>query len=119
MTKDGGDTWTNITKNEGLPRGTWGISGVTVSPVNSSRIYAIIENDNGGIYRSDDAGATWRKTNDDRNMRQRAWYYSKIYADTKDVDIVYVLNVSYFRSKDGGRTFTNYNAPTATTTTCG
>lgn len=111
MTKDGGDTWTNITKNEGLPKGTWGISGVTVSPVNSNRIYAIIENDNGGVYRSDDGGATWRKMNEDRNLRQRAWYYSKIYADTKDVDIVYVLNVAYHRSKDGGRTFTSYNAP--------
>jgi len=111
MSTDGGDNWTNITKNEGLPKGTWGISGVTVSPVNSDRVYAIIENDNGGIYRSDDGAKTWRKMNEDRNMRQRAWYYSKIYADTKDVDVVYVLNVSYFRSKDGGRTFTSYNAP--------
>ncbi|MBL7848194.1 MAG: glycosyl hydrolase [Cyclobacteriaceae bacterium] len=111
MTKDGGDTWTNITRNEGLPKGTWGISGVSVSPVNSNRVYAIIENDNGGVFRSDDGGTTWRKMNDDRNLRQRAWYYSKIYADTKDVDICYVLNVSYHRSKDGGKTFTTYNAP--------
>ena len=111
MTKDGGDTWINITKNEGLPRGTWGISGVTVSPVNSSRVYAIIENDNGGVFRSDDGGTIWKKMNEDRNLRQRAWYYSKIYADTKDVDMVYVLNVSYFKSKDGGKTFTTYNAP--------
>lgn len=108
---DGGDTWTNISKNEGLPKGIWGISGVSVSPVNSNRVYAIIENDNGGVYRSDDAGKTWSKMNDDRNLRQRAWYYSKIYADTKDVDIVYVMNVSYHKSKDGGKTFTSYNAP--------
>lgn len=108
---DGGDTWANISKNEGLPKGIWGISGVTVSPVNSSRIYAIIENDNGGVYRSDDAGKTWRKMNDDRNLRQRAWYYSRIYADTKDEDMVYVMNVSYHKSKDGGKTFTSYNAP--------
>lgn len=111
MTKDGGDTWTNISNNEGLPKGTWGISGVSVSPVNSSRIYAIIENENGGVYRSDDGGTTWRKMNDDRNLRQRAWYYSKIYADTREEDIVYVLNVSYHRSKDGGKTFTSHNAP--------
>lgn len=108
---DGGDTWTNITSSEGLPKGTWGIVGVTVSPVNSNRVYAIIENEKGGVYRSDDAGKTWRKMNEDRNLRQRAWYYTRIYADTKDEDMVYVLNVSYHRSKDGGRTFQNFNAP--------
>ncbi len=108
---DGGDSWTNISKNEGMPKGIWGISGISVSPVNSNRIYAIIENDNGGIYRSDDAGKTWGKMNDDRNLRQRAWYYSKIYADTKDEDMVYVMNVSYHKSKDGGKTFETYNAP--------
>jgi photosystem II stability/assembly factor-like uncharacterized protein len=107
---DGGDTWKNISANEGLPKGTWGISGVSVSPVNSSRVYAIIENDNGGVYRSDDAGEKWTKMNDDRNLRQRAWYYSKIYADTKDIDIVYVMNVSYHKSKDGGKTFKSMNA---------
>ncbi|MBL7863199.1 MAG: glycosyl hydrolase [Cyclobacteriaceae bacterium] len=108
---DGGETWTNITTNNGLPKGTWGIVGIAVSPVNSNRVYAIIENENGGVYRSDDAGQTWRKMNDDRNLRQRAWYYTRIYADTKDIDMVYVLNVSYHRSKDGGRTFQTYNAP--------
>ena len=108
---DGGDTWTDISKNEGMPKGTWGIVGVSVSPVNSERVYAIIENENGGVYRSDDAGKTWRKMNDDRNLRQRAWYYTRIYADTKDEDMVYVLNVAYHRSKDGGRTFERFNAP--------
>ena len=108
---DGGETWTNISTNSGLPKGTWGIVGVTVSPVNSNRVYAIIENENGGVYRSDDEGKTWRKMNDSRDLRQRAWYYSRIYADTKDVDMVYVVNVSYHRSKDGGRTFQAYNAP--------
>lgn len=107
---DGGDTWTNISGNEGLPRGTWGISGISVSPVNSNRVYAIIENDNGGVYRSSDAGMTWEKVNDDRKLRQRAWYYSRIYADTKDEDIVYVMNVSYHKSKDGGKTFQANNA---------
>jgi len=107
---DGGETWKNISTNEGMPKGTWGISGVSVSPVNSNRIYAIIENDNGGVYRSDDGGDKWTKVNDDRNLRQRAWYYSKIYADTKDEDMVYVMNVSYHKSKDGGKTFKTMNA---------
>ncbi len=107
---DGGDTWKNISTNDGLPNGTWGIVGVTVSPVNSNRVYAIIENDHGGVYRSDDGGDKWKKMNDDRSMRQRAWYYSRIYADTRDEDLVYVLNVRYHRSKDGGRTFEAFNS---------
>ncbi len=110
MTKDGGDTWTEITKNEGLPKGTWGITGLAVSPVNSNRVYALIENENGGVHRSDDGGKTWKKMNEDRNLRQRAWYYSRIYADTKDEDVCYVMNVSYHRSKDGGKTFETFNA---------
>ncbi|MBS1978761.1 MAG: glycosyl hydrolase [Bacteroidetes bacterium] len=110
MTTDGGDHWTDISKNEGLPKGTWGISDVSVSPVNSNRVYAIIENENGGVFRSDDGGKIWKRMNEDRNLRQRAWYYSKIIADTKDVDICYVMNVQYHRSKDGGKTFQAFNA---------
>lgn len=108
---DGGETWKNISANEGMPKGIWGISCVSVSPVNSNRVYAIIENENGGVFRSDDGGTTWKKMNEDRNLRQRAWYYTKIYADTKDEDICYVMNVSYHKSKDGGKTFQSYNAP--------
>ncbi len=108
---DGGDTWTNISKNDGLPGGIWGISGVTVSPLNSNRVWALIENKDGGVYRSDDAGKTWKLINQERKLRQRAWYYTKIYADTQDEDRVYVMNVSYHRSKDGGVTFESFNAP--------
>lgn len=108
---DGGDNWTDISKNKGLPGGIWGINGVTVSPLNSNRVWAIIENENGGIYRSDDAGKTWKLVNKERKLRQRAWYYSRIYADTQDEDRVYVMNVRYHRSKDGGKTFETYNAP--------
>ncbi len=107
---DGGDTWQNISANEGMPKGIWGISGVTVSRVNSNRVFAIIENENGGVYRSDDGGKTWSKVNEDRSLRQRAWYYSRIFADTKDEDIVYVVNVNYHKSKDGGKTFEALNA---------
>jgi photosystem II stability/assembly factor-like uncharacterized protein len=108
---DGGDNWVNISTNKGLPKGIWGISGVTVSPVNSDRVWVIMENKDGGVYRSDDAGKTWNKVNDERKLRQRAWYYTRIYADTKDVDMVYVVNVAYHKSKDGGKTFESNNAP--------
>lgn len=108
---DGGNTWKDLKKNEGLPDGIWGISGITVSPVNSERVWAIIENEDGGVYRSDDGGTNWSKVNDDRNLRQRAWYYTRIYADTQEEDVVYVLNVRYHRSKDGGKTFEAYSAP--------
>jgi photosystem II stability/assembly factor-like uncharacterized protein len=102
---DGGTTWTDISKNPGLPSGLWGRVGVSVSGADSARVYAIIENDNGGVFVSDDSGATWRKTNDDRNLRQRAFYYTHIYADPVEKDTVYVLNVQFFKSTDGGKTF--------------
>lgn len=102
---DGGDTWTELTRNPGLPRGTVGIVGLAVSPVNPDRIWAQVEAEDGGTFRSDDAGATWRRVSDDRNLRQRAWYYSRLVADPKDEDTVYGLNVQLWKSKDGGRTF--------------
>ena len=108
---DAGETWKNISGNKGLPEGIWGISGVTVSPANSERVYAIIENENGGVFRSDDAGKTWTKVNDDRSLRQRAWYYTRIYADPEEEDKVYVLNVDYHVSRDGGKSFTSSAAP--------
>ena len=108
---DGGDTWINITENKGLPSGPWGIVGITVSPVDSNRIWTIIEASDGGVFRSDDAGKTWEKVNENRALRQRAWYYSRIYADTQNKDKVYVMNVSYGVSTDGGRSFTLKDAP--------
>ena len=109
---DGGDNWTEITGNKGLPTGVWGINGVAVSPVDANRVYAIIENEKaGGVYVSTDAGETWQARSDDRALRQRAWYYTRIYADPQDIDGVYVMNVSYHHSTDGGRTFKSNNAP--------
>lgn len=108
---DSGETWTEITDNEGLPSGTWGISGVAVSPLNSDRVWAIIENDNGGVYGSEDGGKTWSKLNDSRALRQRAWYYTRIYADTESESTVYVVNVNYHKSTDGGKSFRSFRAP--------
>ena len=109
---DKGETWTEISTHKGFPEGTLGIIGVTVSPINNQRVWAIIENkDKGGLYRSDDGGETWNQVNSERKLRQRAWYYTRIYADTKNADVVYVLNVRYHKSTDGGKTFDTYNAP--------
>lgn len=108
---DGGDTWTDITRNPGLPKGTIGISGITVSPANSDRVWAIVEAEDGGVFRSENGGRTWTKVNEERRLRQRAWYYTRIYADPKSVDTVYVLNTGFYRSNDGGRTFTGIPVP--------
>ena len=109
---DSGETWKEISKNKGFPEDTLGIIGVTVSPLNNQRVWAMVENkDKGGLYRSDDGGDTWNLVNSDRSLRQRAWYYTRVYADTKDADIVYVMNVRYHKSSDGGKTFSAFNAP--------
>jgi photosystem II stability/assembly factor-like uncharacterized protein len=110
-TTDGGDTWTELTRNAGLPRGTIGISGVAVSPANPDRVWAIVEAEDGGVFRSDNGGRTWQKTNEQRNLRQRAWYYSRIYADPQNADTVYVLNTGFYKSNDGGRTFNGIGVP--------
>ena len=109
---DSGETWTEISNNEGFPKGILGIIGVTVSPINNQRVWAIVENkDEGGLYQSNDGGETWKQVNSERKLRQRAWYYTRVYADTKDVNTVYVLNVRYHKSTDGGKNFSTYNAP--------
>lgn len=109
---DYGETWTEITRNPGLPKtGVIGKIGVAISPSAPWRVYAIIEHDSGGVFRSDDGGATWTKVNDERRLRQRAFYYTRIYADPKNPDVVYVLNTGFYRSRDGGKTYQPIRVP--------
>ncbi len=109
---DGGDTWKEITRNPGLPQGLVGKIGIAVSGADSSRLYALVENENGGLFSSDDAGASWKLINPGRNIRQRAFYYTHVFADPKDKDTVYALNTSAFRSTDGGKTLTQIGVGT-------
>ena len=108
---DGGDTWKELTRAKGLPKGVVGKIGVSASAAQSGRVYAIVEAEDGGVYRSDDFGETWEKGSEDRNLRQRAWYYDHIYADPRDPETVWVLNVDAWRSSDGGKTFVQMSIP--------
>lgn len=109
---DSGESWKEISKNKGFPTDTLGIIGVTVSPINNDRVWAIVENkEKGGVYQSNDGGETWKSINSERKLRQRAWYYTRIYADTKDENTVYVMNVNYHKSTDGGKSFDTYDTP--------
>ncbi|MDQ3421604.1 MAG: glycosyl hydrolase, partial [Acidobacteriota bacterium] len=104
---DGGETWTEITRSQGLPAGVIGRIGVSISGADSTRVYALIENEKGGLFSTDDGGKTWTLVNADRNIRQRAFYYTHVTADPVARDTVYLLNVSGYRSIDGGKTLTN------------
>jgi photosystem II stability/assembly factor-like uncharacterized protein len=107
---DGGTTW-QVVKGHGFPEGIKGRIGVTVSGGNPNRVWAVVEAEKGGIYRSDDGGETWQLLSDDHRFRQRAWYYSHIFADPKSPDTVYILNTAAYRSNDGGKTFASIRAP--------
>ena len=104
---DGGETWTEITRNPGLPSGLIGRIGVALTAADPNRIYALVENENGGLFTSGDGGATWTLVNSDRSIRQRAFYYTHLFADQRNADVVYAQNTSFFRSADRGKTFTS------------
>ena len=103
--ENGGETWIELTSNPGMPEGPIGKIGITVSPADPKRLWAVVEANEGGVFRSDDGGASWTRTNDERKIRQRHFYYSRIYADTQDRDTVYALNTRMYKSVDGGETF--------------
>ena len=107
---DAGLTWQQL-QGRGLPEGTIGRIGLSVAGGGSGRVYALIEAQEGGLFRSDDGGATWQRINADHRFRQRAWYYSHVFADPTSPDVVYVLNTGAFRSNDGGKSFELMPAP--------
>ncbi len=106
---DGGDTWTDVTRNPGLPKGTLGRLNVTVSRADSKRLYAMVEAEDGGTFRSDDGGATWQRASNDRELWQRPFYFGRLYADPQDRNSVWVLNFYAWKSTDGAQTFSRVN----------
>jgi photosystem II stability/assembly factor-like uncharacterized protein len=108
---DGGDTWIDLSGKKGMPKGIKGRIGVAASAAKADRVWAMIEAEEGGLFRSEDGGETWRRVNEDRRLRQRAWYYTHVYADTKNPDMVYILNTGFYRSVDGGRTISSIRVP--------
>ena len=108
---DGGTTWKRLTEH-GLPKGPYGRIGLAVA-ANSDRVYAIIEarEKDGGFYRSDDGGDSWNLVNGSHSLYQRPWYYMHVIADPQDADTVYILDVEFFKSTDGGRTFNKIKVP--------
>ncbi|MGO9851375.1 MAG: VPS10 domain-containing protein [Steroidobacteraceae bacterium] len=111
-TTDGGEHWTNLTHSPGLPEGVVGRIGVTLVASQPNTVYAIVQAKDGGVFRSDDGGATWKLVNDEMKLRQRAFYYMAIYADPKDSNTVYAPQVdALWVSHDGGKTFTKLHTP--------
>lgn len=111
-TTDGGDTWSRL--EGGLPNGLQGRVGMAVSPVNSKRIWVIqetAEETKGGIYRSDDGGKSFTRVNREHELRQRHWYYNRIFADPQDEHTVYAVNVGFYKSIDGGKNFSRISTP--------
>ncbi len=109
---DGGETWENLTDRPGLPKGTIGKIGVAASPARAGRVWAIVEHrEEGGLYRSDDHGERWERVCDNQELVSRAWYYMHLTADPRDAETVYVNNLDFWRSSDGGRTFVKMATP--------
>ena len=110
--KDGGKTWTSLMDKPGIPKGIIGKVTITASSVQKNLLFASIEHaTKGGLFKSTDGGETWKNVNHEGKIRQRAWYFSRVYCDTKDANVVYVMNVHFQKSIDGGRTFSTIHTP--------
>ncbi|HTV83161.1 MAG TPA: hypothetical protein VME18_10960 [Acidobacteriaceae bacterium] len=111
-TTDGGVHWTNLTHNPGFATGTLGRIGVSLVAEHPNTVYTLVQAKDGGVFRSDDGGATWKMVNNEMKLRQRAFYYMAIYADPKDVNTVYAPQVdALWVSRDGGKTWTKLHTP--------
>lgn len=110
---DGGDSWSDITRNAGLPAGVLGKIGVSASPAQAGCVYAIIEAEDGAVFKSTDRGDTWQRMSESRELRQRPWYFNHIFADPTDGDTLWVLNFYTWKSTDGGKTFDQMPTPHA------
>ena len=108
---DGGDSWEDITHRRGLPKGTLGKMGISISPAQSGRVWAIIEAEEAGLYRSDDYGESWTRTSLNRDLIHRPWYYCHVFADPKHADTVYLTNLQMWKSSDGGSSFSEITTP--------
>jgi photosystem II stability/assembly factor-like uncharacterized protein len=108
---DGGDTWTDISRKQGLPRGVLGRIGVAVSGADGRRVYALVEAEDGALFRSDDGGETWIRCSEDAGLRGRPWYYMHVFADPTNADTAWVADYSLWKSTDGGKTFGEVATP--------
>ena len=108
---DGGDTWEDITDNQGMPNGIKGKIGISISPAKSDRVWAIVESEKGGVYQSEDGGDTWEQLTSNHALWERPWYYCHIFADSQDSETVYITNLSMWKSTDGGKTFNDITTP--------
>ena len=108
---DGGDTWKDITQNPGMPKGLIGRVSIAISPAKEGSAWMNIEAREGGVYHTDDGGTTWTHVNGEHKIRQRAWYYPRIFADPKDPNVLYATNFNFFKSADGGHTFREIVTP--------
>ena len=108
---DGGDTWIDISDNPGMPKGIKGKIGIAASPVQSGRVWAIIEAEDAGLYRSEDGGESWIRTSGNRDLIHRPWYYCHVFADPQHADTVYITNLQMWKSTDGGTNFTEITTP--------
>jgi photosystem II stability/assembly factor-like uncharacterized protein len=108
---DGGDSWTDISRNPGLPRGVLGRIGVAFSPADGRRMYTVVEAEDGALFRSNDGGETWERGSEEPGLRGRPWYYMHVVADPSDADTLWVMDYSLWKSGDGGQRFAEVATP--------